>query len=190
MWKTHQLLNTRQVAALIGENPYGFDRIWEAAGLPEPYAEGPLWTPDQIRPVIRDRKDDPAHHKAKAVKWQESELLDTKQCAALHFPIPSKKDSESGAVLPDRGVQETTWNSYVRRTIQRREQGKDSTNEAPLPAGEVRGHPLWSPVEIREYLINRPGPGYHVSGETRRGYRGGRVPVGAAKALATTSSGA
>lgn len=180
-WKTHQLLNARQVAALLGQNPYHEPSQWEGVELPQPYAEGPLWSADQIRPLIAAHQDRVANRRTKELKWKDSELLTTKVCAALHYPVPSKKNIQLGILPEDKGVQETTFNSYVRRTIVRREEGKDSTNEAPLPVKEIMDHPLWDPREIREYLINRPGPGYHVSGDTRRGYRGGRVPVGAAR---------
>lgn len=166
-WTDEQLLTVRQVALLLGEDPYQFPKTYGSyPGLPAPFREDPVWTPEQIQPLIAANKDKTPNRRTREVKLTDRDLLDTKQCAALYNPTP---------------IAETTFNSYVRRAAKRAAEGLETLSPAPQPVRHTRGHPLWDPNELRDHLATRPGPGYFVAGETRRGYRGGKVPTGAVR---------
>lgn len=158
-WTSEDLLNSYQVAGLLGMDPEWFNDNWRSVrGMKAPRdRKTGRWTPDEVRDLVASIP--PGSH-GEFDNWVEDELLTYKQAAAIHSP-PIKPDSFAG---------------YVRRAIKRAEQGKDTTHLPPAPEIIKLGHPLFAPDKIGHYLRNRPGPGYFVAGPERESYRGGRKP--------------
>lgn len=150
------MLNSRQVAYLMGWDPKA--KLPEGV-LPEPNEEG-LWTFAQIQEVMSTKERGKSTNPER-IKLRDDELLTTRQAAELHYPKP---------------IQETTFSSYVRRIRRKEAAGDVVLCPPPQPIKTILGHPLWHPYDLGKYLAERPGAGYHVSGDARKGYRGGRVP--------------
>lgn len=161
VWTPDEHLDSFQVAGLLLYDPDTFAKTWaKIPGVPQPVMlSGDLirWSPAQARDMLYSIP--PGSETPGAFDWDEQELLDYAQCAALHSPS-IKVDSFAG---------------YVRRAANRIEQGLDTSFSPPQPELIRLGHPLFAPDRIGHYLRNRPGPGYFQRGADRtRGYHGGR----------------
>lgn len=169
-WEAEDLLNLRQVSVLLRRRLEAVKESIEKNGTIEhvtiPQAVNGLWTPDEVREIFWNVPQGTA---TRTYAWSDEEMLRPKQIAALHNPPITPR----------------TFSFYARRADLRREQGLPTTGLCPSSDRIVFKHPLWAPETIRDYLLSRPGPGYHVSGDERRGYRGGRKPGVRPKRLQT-----
>lgn len=159
---TDGMLNARQVAALLNWDVYTFHKVWQDVdGVPQPANEdtdNPFWSTEQVREMMSVVKPSP---RKRSVTWSDGEYLTAKVCAELH-PSPIKLRS---------------FSANLARKRSREKEGFEVEGGVPEPDRRILGHPVWAPETLREYLINRPGPGNHKTKEEgRKGYTGGRVP--------------